>query len=125
LGSVLLMILLQTLTPLVAGSIAIMGAVIGRSSVAGIIAGIVWFLVDSLLGGLFAPASLTNSVGVLQAQFTGVVQSSNGTIAQVHLGGALAGLLGILPGLIVVAYLVIPMAIAAYLFQRRDMVGVG
>src|SRR5437899_5538806 len=121
------MILLQTLTPLVAGSIAIMGAVIGRSSVAGIIAGIVWFLVDSLLGGLFAPASLTNSVGVLQAQFTGVVQSSNGTIAQVHLGGALATPLGIgiLPGLNVFAYLVVPLAIAAYLFQRRDMVGVG
>jgi ABC-2 type transport system permease protein len=59
LGCVLLMILLQTLTPLAAGSIAIMGAVIGRSSVAGIIAGIVWFLVDSLLGGVFQPASLS------------------------------------------------------------------
>src|SRR2546426_2849127 len=118
------MILLQTLTPLVSGSIAIMGAVIGRSSVAGIIAGIVWFLVDSLLGGVFAPASFTSSVGVLQAQLTGVVQSSNGSIAQVHISGALAGPMGIIPGLIVVAYLVIPIAIAAYLFQRRDMVGV-
>ena len=49
LGSVLVIILLQALTPLMAGSIAIMGAVIGRSSVAGIIAGIVWFLVDFCL----------------------------------------------------------------------------
>jgi ABC-type transport system involved in multi-copper enzyme maturation permease subunit len=52
------------------------------------------------------------------------VQSSNGSIAQVHISGALAGPLGIIPGLVVVAYLVIPIAIAAYLFQRRDMVGV-
>jgi ABC-2 type transport system permease protein len=125
LGSVLLIILLQTLTPLAAGSIAIMGAVIGRSSVAGIIAGIVWFLVDSLLGGVFQPASFTSSIGILQAQLTGVVQSSNGSIAQVQLGNALSGPLSVIPGLIVVAYLVIPIAIAAYLFKRRDMLGVG
>jgi hypothetical protein len=121
----MLLILLQTLVLLVAGSVAIMGAVIGRSSVAGIIAGIVWFIVDSLLGGLFASASLTSDIGVLQAQLTGVVQTSNGSIAQVHLGNALSGPLGILPGLLVVAYLVVPIAIAAYLFRRRDMVGAG
>jgi ABC-2 type transport system permease protein len=123
LGSVLVIILLQTLTPLMAGSIAIMGAIIGRSSVAGIIVGIAWFLADSLLGGVFAPASFTSSIGVLQAQLTGVVQSSNGSIAQVHISDALAGPMGIIPGLLVVIYLVIPIAIAAYLFHRRDMVG--
>ncbi len=125
LGSVLVIILLQALTPLMAGSIAIMGSVIGRSSVAGMIAGIVWFLADSLLGGVFAPASFTSSIGVIQAQLTDVVQSSNGSIAQVHISGILAGPLGIIPGLLVVVYLVIPIAIAAYLFQKRDMVGVG
>ena len=125
LGNVLVIILLQTLTPLMAGSIAIMGSVIGRSSVAGIIAGIVWFLADSLLGGLFAPASFTSSIGVIQAQLTSVVQSSNGSIAQVHISGVLAGPLGIIPGLLVVIYLVIPIAIAAYLFKKRDMIGVG
>ena len=124
-GSVLLIILLQTLTPLAAGSIAIMGAVIGRSSVAGIIAGIVWFIADSLLGGVFQPASFTSSVGILQAQLTSVVQSSNGSISQVHMSGVLAGPLSILPALVIAAYLVIPIAIAAYLFQKRDMVGVG
>ena len=77
-----------------------------------------------LLGGFFAPASFTSSVGVLQAQLTGVVQSSNGSIAQAHVSGVLTGPLGIIPGLLVVAYLVIPIAIAAYLFQKRDMVGV-
>lgn len=125
LGGVLLIILLQTLTPLAAGSIAIMGAVIGRSSVAGIIAGIVWFLLDSLLGGVFQPASFTSSIEILQAQLIGVVQSSNGSISPVHISGTMAGPLGILPALVVVAYLVIPIAIAAYLFRKRDMVGVG
>lgn len=125
LGSIVLIILLQTLTPLAAGSIAIMGSVIGRSSVAGIVAGIVWFIADSLLGGLFQPASFTGSVGILQVQLTGMAQASNGSISQVHLTGFLAGPLGIIPALVVVAYLVIPVAIAAYLFQKRDMVGVG
>ena len=54
-----------------------------------------------------------------------VVQSSNGSIAQVHISGALAGPMGIIPGLLVVIYLVIPIAIAAYLFKKRDMIGVG
>ncbi len=123
-GSALLLILLQTLLPLIAGSIALMGAVIGRSSVAGIVIGIAWFLADSLLGGLLL-ASLSSSIGVLQAQITGVALSNNGSIAQVHLGGALAGLQWIVPGLLLVAYLVIPIAIAAFLFRRRDMLGVG
>ena len=124
-GSALLLILLQTLLPLIAGSIALMGAVIGRSSVAGIVIGIAWFLADSLLGGLLPLASLSSSIGVLQAQITGVALSNNGSITQVHLGGALAGLLWIVPGLLLVAYLVIPIAIAAFLFRRRDMLGVG
>ena len=62
---------------------------------------------------------------MLQAQITGVALSNNGSIAQVHLGGALAGPLWIVPGLLLVAYLVMPIAIAAFLFRRRDMLGVG
>ncbi len=50
LGSVLVIILTQALVPLVAGAVALMGAVIGRSSVAGIVIGIAWFSIDSLLG---------------------------------------------------------------------------
>ena len=80
---------------------------------------------DTWLGGLLPLASLSSSIGVLQAQITGVALSNNGSITQVHLGGALAGLLWIVPGLLLVAYLVIPIAIAAFLFRRRDMLGVG
>ena len=125
LGSVLLVILLQTLAPLVAGSIAIMGAVIGRSSVAGIIAGIVWFLTDALLGSFLPLASLGSSSGVLSVQLTGVVMESNGSVNVVHLSGPLTGVVGIVPTLVVVVYLVVPIAIAAFLFRRRDMLGVG
>lgn len=124
-GNALLLILLQTLLPLIAGSIALMGAVIGRSSVTGIVVGIAWFLVDALLGGVLPQASLSSSLGALQAQITGVALSSDGSIAQVHAGGALAGPLWIVQALLVAAYLVIPIAIAAFLFRRRDMLGVG
>jgi ABC-2 type transport system permease protein len=125
LGSVLLLVVLQTLVPLVAGSIAMMGAVIGRSSVAGIILGIVWFLVDALLGSFVPIVSLSSSIAVLQAQVTGVAASANGSVSSVQLGSALSGPLGIVPGLLVLAYLVVPVAVAAYLFRRRDMLGVG
>lgn len=125
LGTVLLFIPLQILAPLVAGSIAIMGAVIGRSSVAGIIAGIAWFLADSLLGGVLPLASLTSSTVMLQARITGVVLSNSGVIEQVNPGNAFTGVQGIVPVLLVVAYLVVPIAIATYLFHRRDMVGAG
>jgi hypothetical protein len=124
-GNALLLILLQTLLPLIAGSIALMGAVIGRASVAGIVVGIAWFLVDSLLGGVLPQASLSSSLGALQAQITGVALSSNGSIAQAHAGSALAGPQWIVPALLVAAYLVIPIAIAAFLFRRRDMLGGG
>jgi hypothetical protein len=123
LGGVLVLILLQTVLPLVAGSIAIMGAVLGRSGVAGIIAGIVWFLFDSLLGGVVSVASLTSSIGVVQAQLTGAVMNSNGSVTSVHLGGSLAGPLAIIPALVVIFYLIVPIAVAAFLFHRRDMVG--
>ncbi len=123
LGGVLLLILLQTVVPLVASSIAIMGAVLGCSGVAGIIAGIVWFLADSLVGGVLPVASLTSSIGTVQAQLTGAVMNSNGNVEAVHLGSSLAGPLAILPWLVVVFYLVVPVAVAAFLFRRRDMVG--
>jgi hypothetical protein len=91
LGGVFLLILLQALAPLVAGLIAIMGAVIGRSSVAGIIADIVWFLADALLGSFLPLASLGSSIGVLSVQLTGVVMASNGSITVVHLSSPVRG----------------------------------
>lgn len=123
LAGVLVLILLQTVVPLAAGSIAVLGAVLGRSGVAGIIAGIVWFLVDSLVGGVLPVASLTSSIGVVQAQLTGVVMNSNGSVVAAHLSSSMSGLLAIIPWLVVVFYLVVPVAVAAFLFRRRDMVG--
>jgi ABC-2 type transport system permease protein len=120
---VLIIILMQALVPLVAGTVALMGAVIGRSSVAGIVIGIAWFSIDSLLGGLFPLASLSNAAAFIQARLTGMVMASNGSIAPVHLPSALLGPLGLLPIAVVVFYLIVPLAVAAMVFRKRDMLG--
>src|SRR5947209_1171661 len=44
--SVIILILMQIVIPLAAGSMAIMGAVLWRSSAAGIVLGIVWYIAD-------------------------------------------------------------------------------
>ncbi|HEV2582341.1 MAG TPA: ATP-binding cassette domain-containing protein, partial [Ktedonobacteraceae bacterium] len=119
----LVIILMQTLLPLVAGTVALMGAVIGRSSVAGIVIGIAWFSIDSLLGGLFPLASLSNAAMFIQARLTGMVMASNGSITPVRLPGELPGLLGLIPFVVVVFYLVVPITVAAIVFRKRDMLG--
>jgi ABC-2 type transport system permease protein len=110
LGTVLLLRLTQAAAPLVAGSFAILGAVIGRSSVAGIIAGIVWFLGDELLGAVLQPARLSVALRVLQAQINGVAVPTLAT-AVATLAAAF--------------YLIVPVAVAALIFRQRDMVGAG
>ena len=122
-GSALLLILLEALLPIIAGSVALMAAIIGRSSVAGIVIGIVWFLLDSLLGGLFPLASVSNGSVLLQAKFTGLAIASNGGIGPVHVPSALQGPLGLIPIALIVFYLVIPVAVAAAVFRKRDMLG--
>ncbi len=110
LGTVLLLLLTQALAPLVAGSFAILGAVIGRSSVAGIIAGIVWFIGDEILGAVLQPASLSVALRILQAQINGL---------------AVPGLYVAVASLTMAFYLVVPIAVAAIIFRQRDMVGAG
>jgi ABC-2 type transport system permease protein len=110
LGTVLLLLLLQAVAPLVAGSFAILGAVIGRSSVAGIIAGITWYIADALLGAVLQPASLSAALRILQAQVNGLAVPT------------LALAVG---GLAVAFYLIAPVAVAAIIFRQRDMVGAG
>jgi hypothetical protein len=110
LGTVLLLLLTQAIVPLVAGSFAILGAVIGRSSVAGIIGGITWFIADALLGAVLQPASLSVDLHILQEQINGV---------------ALPSLYVVVASLMVAFYLVVPVAVAAIIFRQRDMVGVG
>ena len=124
LGGGLVIILMQALVPLVAGAVAMMGAVIGRSSVACIGSGIAWFSIDSLRGGLFPLASRSNAALFVQARLTGMVMASNGSITPVHLPSALLGSLGLIPVVIVVFYLVVPIAVAASVFRKRDMLGV-
>ena len=109
LDTVLLLLLAQAVAPLVAGSFAIMDAVIGHSSVAGIIAGIVWFIGDEILSAVLQPASLSGALQILQAQINGV---------------AVPSFYVVVASLTVAFYLVAPVAVAALIFRQRDMVGV-
>ncbi len=122
-GSVLVIILMQVLVPLIAGTVALMGAVIGRSSVAGIVIGIAWFSIDSVLSGLFPLASLSNAATFFQVKLTGAVMTSNGSIISEHLPGNMPGPLGLIPLAVVVFYLVVPIAVAIMVFRKRDMIG--
>lgn len=123
-GSVLTLLLAQLLIPTVAGSIAIMGAVLWNSSASGIVLGIVWYIIDAIVGAFEPIASAGSSVGALQGQITGVALSSSGGVAPVQLSG-LAGPLAIVPTLVVIFYLVVPITVAAVLFHKRDLVGAG
>jgi hypothetical protein len=114
---------MQALVPFVAGTVAIMGAVIGRSSVAGIVIGIAWFSIDSVFAGLLPMASLSNATLILQARLTGLTMASNGSIGPLHLPAALQGPLILLPIGIVIFYLVVPISVAAIVFRKRDMLG--
>ena len=122
-GSVVIIILMQALVPLVAGTVGLMGAVIGRSSVAGIVIGLAWFSIDSVLGGLFPVASLSSSAAFIQAKLTGMVMASNGSITPAHLPADMQGPLGLIPVAVVVFYLVVPLAVAITVFRKRDMLG--
>ncbi|MBK9712601.1 MAG: ABC transporter permease [Kouleothrix sp.] len=109
LGAVLMQVGLSAVMPLVAGTLGVMGAVIGRSSVSGIIAGIVWMIVDVVLAQLLP----------------GGLKLVSFNVAMSMLGANLAGQtapVGLLPSLLVaLAYVIVPLGVAAYLFQRRDM----
>ena len=122
-GGVLTVIVMQMLVPLVAGTVALMGAVIGRSSVAGIVIGIAWFSIDSVLGGLFPLASLSNASAFVQEKLTGIVMTSNGSIVPAHLPANMQGPLGLIPVAVIAFYLVVPMFVAIIVFRKRDMLG--
>jgi ABC-2 type transport system permease protein len=109
LGIVLIQVGLSVLAPLVAGTIGVLGAVLGRSSVSGIVAGIAWMIVDAVLAQ-FLPESL---------------KLVSFTIANASFGASLMGAaapFGLLESaLVVAAYVIIPLVAAAYLFRARDM----
>jgi ABC-2 type transport system permease protein len=106
---VLLQVALGALAPLVAGTIGVFGAVLGRSSVSGIVAGIVWMIVDVIMAQLLP----------------GALKLVAFSIANASLGANLAGTeapFGLVPSLVVVvAYIAVPLLGAMYLFRARDM----
>jgi ABC-type transport system involved in multi-copper enzyme maturation permease subunit len=110
LSAALLQVGMSAIAPLVAGTIGMLGAVIGRSSVGGIVAGIAWLIADSVLAQ-FLPAPLA----ILSF-----------AVAQSSLGANLAGApapFGLPASLLAVAlYLAVPLGLAIGLFRRRDMI---
>lgn len=96
---------------LAAGSIGMAFGLIGRSTVAGIIGGIVWSIVDSVASQLL-PAWLSRyTFGIMQAD---LLAHAAGGEAQYSLAFNLA---------VLAVYLFVPLVVAAALFRRRDMAG--
>jgi ABC-type transport system involved in multi-copper enzyme maturation permease subunit len=116
LGDVLLGIGVRALSLVVAGSIGMLGAVVGRSTTAGIVLGIVWTIVEQLASALL---QLTERF----AWISGGLFTTAQTSLQQHIDNQPAELGLLHSGLVMTAYLVIPLAIAAYIFRQRDMAG--
>lgn len=123
--TLLVLILMQTIMPIIAGSIAILGAVVWRSSVAGVILGIFWYIADGVLGGLKPIASVGTAINTVQVQITGLVLGPGGTISPGQLSASTTGPFGVIPFFLMIAYLVVPIALAMFFFYRRDMLGTG
>jgi ABC-type transport system involved in multi-copper enzyme maturation permease subunit len=110
LGNVLLSILITSLNPIMQGLVAMMGAILGRSMIAGVLFSLPWSIFDSVMSGLPLPAWIQQ--GFFTAADKGLFAHSLNRVTP----------LGIWPSLIVVVlYLVVPLAIAVYVFRRRDM----
>lgn len=119
------LVLMQAVLPIMTGSMAILGAVVWRSSAAGIVLGIFWYILDAAMGGLEPVASVGNALAVLQIQLTGLTVGPGGSISAGQITSAMTGPFGLfIPIALVVIYLVVPISLAAILFQKRDMLGV-
>jgi ABC-2 type transport system permease protein len=106
---VALQVVLSALAPLVAGTISMLGAVLGRSSVSGIVTGMVWMIVDTVLAQLLPDALKLLSFNIANASLAAGVTGADAPI-------------GLLPSaLVVVAYLAVPLLAAMCLFRARDM----
>ena len=107
----MLIVLVQSLFAIVAGTVSIMGTVIGRSTVIGIMIGFVWFIADIALGQL-----LPESWQILT--FTTASRS-----LQAYAAGTSTPYALLLDLLVTVAYLILPIVLAAYVFRQRDILG--
>jgi ABC-type transport system involved in multi-copper enzyme maturation permease subunit len=116
LGSVLAQIGVYGLSWLVAGTIGMLGAVLGRTTVAGIILGMVWLIGEGIAAPLVQLSERVAWIG--DGLFT---NASASLLAHASDGVAQFSLLH--SGIVAAAYLIIPMVISAYVFHKRDMVG--
>lgn len=116
LGVVLAQIGVYGLSWLVAGTVGMLGAVLGRTTVAGIILGVVWSIGEGIAAPLVQLSSRTAWIG--DGLFTNAQAS---LLAYANNAPAQFSLLH--SSIVAIAYLIIPLAIAAYVFHKRDMAG--
>jgi len=116
LGSVLAQVGVYGLSWLVAGTIGMLGAVLGRTTVAGIILGVVWLIGEGIAAQLVQLSERVAWIG--DGLFT---NASASLLAHASDGFAQFSLLH--SNIVTAAYLIIPLAIAAYVFRKRDMAG--
>lgn len=116
LSSVLAQVGVYGLSWLVAGTIGMLGAVLGRTTVAGIILGVVWLIGEGIAAPLL---QLSERVAWIAK---GLYTSASASLLS-HASGAPAQLGVLHSSIVTAAYLIIPLAIAAYVFHKRDMAG--
>jgi ABC-type transport system involved in multi-copper enzyme maturation permease subunit len=111
-ANLLPMIAVQLIQPLVLGGIGMLGAVIGRSTIIGVVVGFVWLIADSLLSEVLPEALQGLTLSMNEASLTMLVTG------QPALFSPLASLF------VVLFYLIAPLLVAMLIFRQRDMVGV-
>ena len=116
LSSVLAQVGVYGLGWLVAGTIGMLGAVVGRTTVAGIILGVVWLIGEGIAASLVQLSERVAWIG--DGLFT---NASTNLLA--YAGNTPAEWSMLHSGIVAAAYLIIPLALAAYMFHKRDMAG--
>jgi ABC-type transport system involved in multi-copper enzyme maturation permease subunit len=119
LNDALLWVCVTALGWLVAGTSGMLGAVLGRTTVAGIILGVAWSIIDPLVGNL---AQLSAQIAWIR---DGLYSTASASLLA-HAGRispSPAELSVLHSGVVVAAYLIVPLALAAYVFHKRDMAG--
>jgi hypothetical protein len=104
---------MQLVSLSVAGAIALMGAVIGRSTVAGIIVGFVWLIFDGVMAQL----------PWISASVKGLLFSVSEANLLAYISDQAADYPPTQSVLMIAVYLVAPMITAALVFRQRDMAG--
>ncbi len=111
LTTIVLEIGLHTLLLITMGSIALLGTVALRSTVAGIIVGIMWMMLDGIAAAVpFVPE-------ILKLYLFSPIQTN--LLALIHGQPATVGAAWSL--FILGSYLIVPVALAAWLFRQRDV----